>query len=96
MPADSEPAHTVAPVATDPTWTQHDPVPVMVSWKVEWGTEYVAEVPADDVVVATNWVGRVVGGGLVVRVGLEVVVVEPEPVGRLVAVAFVCDEWCDR
>lgn len=30
VPADSAPAHTVVPVAPDPTWTQHEPVPVMV------------------------------------------------------------------
>ena len=95
VPAESAPAHTVVPVAPDPTWTQHDPVPVMVIWKVEWGTEYVAEVPADDVVVATNWTGKVVGGGLGVGAGLEVVVVEPELVGRVIVVAWACDEWCD-
>ena len=30
VPAESSPAHTVVPVAPDPTWTQHEPVPVMV------------------------------------------------------------------
>jgi hypothetical protein len=30
VPADSSPAHTVVPVTPDPTWTQHEPVPVMV------------------------------------------------------------------
>jgi hypothetical protein len=40
----------------------------------------VAAVPADEVVVATNWLGRVVGVGRVVCVGLAtVVVVAPSP-----------------
>jgi hypothetical protein len=57
----------------------------------------VAEVPADDVVVATNWLGRVVGGGVVVGGGLAVVeVVEPDPAGRVVVVALECDEECER
>ena len=30
VPAESAPAHTVLPVATEPTWTQHEPVPVTV------------------------------------------------------------------
>jgi len=30
VPADNSPAHTVVPVAPAPTWTQHEPVPVMV------------------------------------------------------------------
>ena len=30
VPADSSPAHTVVPVVPAPTWTQHEPVPVMV------------------------------------------------------------------
>jgi hypothetical protein len=30
VPTDNSPAHNVAPVATDPTWTQHEPVPVTV------------------------------------------------------------------
>jgi hypothetical protein len=61
---------------------------------------YVAAVPADDVVVATNWLGRVVGVGLAVGVGLVVVEVveeeeEAELAGRVVVVAWVCDELCD-
>ncbi len=38
VPADSSPAHTVAPVDAVSTWTQHGPVPVMVIWYVVWGT----------------------------------------------------------
>jgi len=38
VPADSSPAHTVAPVAAEVTWTQHEPVPVMVIWYVVCGT----------------------------------------------------------
>ena len=61
-----------------------------------WGTVYVADVPADEVVVATNWLGKVVGVGRVVGVGLaNVVVVAPELAGRVVVVVRVCDERCD-
>ena len=38
VPADSSPAHKVAPVDAVSTWTQHGPVPVMVIWYVVWGT----------------------------------------------------------
>jgi hypothetical protein len=56
----------------------------------------VAAVPADEVVVATNWLGRVVGVGRVVCVGLAtVVVVAPEPAGRVVVVGRTGDELCD-
>jgi len=38
VPADSSPAHTVAPVA-EATWTQQAPVPVAVSWNEALGIE---------------------------------------------------------
>ncbi len=56
----------------------------------------VAEVPSDDVVVATNWAGSVVGVGLVVWVVFgDVVVVPPDREWWVVEVESVCAALCD-